>query len=81
VFNYGVGLTAMLTKHLMNSDSRREVLQRIPAAFRHLCDPASRKNAGKCAGYPRHLDGIERLGMLYGPMAYARAVIASRRAR
>ena len=78
VFNYGVGLTAMLTKHLLNRDSRKEVLRRIPAAVRHLSDPASRKNAGKCAGYPRHLDGIERLGMLYGPIAYARAVAASK---
>ncbi len=81
VFNYGVGLSAMLTKHLISPDSRREVLRRIPAAVRHLRDPASRKNVGKREGYPRRLDAIERLGMLYGPAAYARALAAARRTR
>ena len=81
VFDYGVGLSAMLTKHLISPDSRREVLRRIPAAVRHLRDPASREQEGECEGYPRRLDAIERVGMLYGPVAYARALAASRRTR
>ncbi len=67
---YGVGLTAVLTKHLLFGPHRRELLRRIPVGVRHLFDPESRKNAGKPADYPRALDRLERLGMALGPTAY-----------
>ena len=69
-FRYGVGLTAMLTKHLVAGPERLDLIRRVPAGCRHILDPTSRKNALKTAGYPRSLDRIERLGMLVGPVAY-----------
>jgi hypothetical protein len=63
----------MLTKHLLTSPERLDMLRRIPGGLRHVADPGSRKNANKQEGYPRGLDAIERVGMLLGPVAYARS--------
>jgi GT2 family glycosyltransferase len=75
-FHYGIGLTAMLTKHLLTSPERLDMLHRIPGAVRHIADPGSRKNANKQEGYPTGLNTIERVGMLLGPAAYARSCLA-----
>jgi GT2 family glycosyltransferase len=69
-YRYGVGLGAALGRQLIACPGREELLRAVPAGVRHLRDPASRKNARKPAGYPRHLDLLERLGMLVGPAAY-----------
>jgi O-antigen biosynthesis protein len=74
-FNYGVGLTAMLTKQLLAGEDRFDLLRRIPAGLRYELDPASHKNAGKGSGYPKQLDWLGRLGMIAGPLLY----LASRR--
>jgi hypothetical protein len=74
--HYGMGLTAMLTKHAVLGASRRDMLRRSLRGAWHVADPASRKNAGKLQGYPRGLDALERLGMLLGPAAYARSRLA-----
>jgi GT2 family glycosyltransferase len=68
-FGYGVSLTAMLTKQMINGHSRA-ILYRIPAAARFLRDPNSRKNDRKGPDYPRRYDWIERGGMCAGPLAY-----------
>jgi O-antigen biosynthesis protein len=78
-FGYGVGLTAMLTRQLVTGP-RLPLLRAIPAGIRHGLDPASRKNAGRSATYPRALTALERLGMAYGPIAYASSARAARRA-
>lgn len=78
-FGYGVGLTAMLTRQLVTGP-RLPLLRAIPAGIRHGLDPASRKNAARSATYPRALTALERLGMAYGPIAYASSAWASRRA-
>jgi GT2 family glycosyltransferase len=74
-FHYGIGLTAMLTKHLLTRRSRGEMLRGALGGARHILDPGSRKNAAKRAGYPRSLDVLERAGMLLGPAAYLRSRI------
>jgi O-antigen biosynthesis protein len=75
-FHYGIGLTAMLTKHALFGASRRDMLSRAVGGVRHILDPGSRKNAAKHAGYPRGLDALERAGMLIGPAAYFRSRLA-----
>jgi GT2 family glycosyltransferase len=70
VYRYGVALGATLARQLLAGPDRGQLLRAAPAGVRHLRDPASSKNAGKPAGYPRRLDWLERLGMLTGPVAY-----------
>jgi glycosyltransferase involved in cell wall biosynthesis len=68
-FAYGVGLTAMLSKHLVVGP-RRQLVARIPAGMRYIFDPASRKNALRGPGYPPAYTMLEFLGMVVGPFAY-----------
>jgi GT2 family glycosyltransferase len=75
-FDYGVGLSAMLTKQLLTGAQRRELVRRIPAGARYLLDRDSPKNAAKGPSYPRLLDLLERLGMALGPFAYLASAIA-----
>jgi GT2 family glycosyltransferase len=76
VYGYGVGLTAYLTKCVLD---RPRLLpgaaRRLPAATAHVLKAESPKNVRLPAGYPRRLVRLERLGMLAGPFAY----LASRR--
>jgi O-antigen biosynthesis protein len=78
-YRYGVGLGAALGRQLIAGPERTELLRSVPAGVRRLSDPGSAKNARKQSDYPRHLDWLERLGMLVGPGAYvvsaARAAI------
>ena len=77
VFSYGVGLTAMLTKQLL-SGPRMPILRGAPAGVRYMLNPRSRKNAARGEGYPRGLAALELLGMVAGPAAYLRSVLAAR---
>jgi GT2 family glycosyltransferase len=70
VYNYGVGLGAMLSKQLVAGPHRRRLLAAVPRGIRYLRDSKSRKNATKPTNYPRYLTWIERFGMLVGPLAY-----------
>jgi GT2 family glycosyltransferase len=71
VYGYGVGLTAYLTKCLLNRPGLLPtVIRRLPAAIAYILDPRSAKNARLPAGYPSALTRVERLGMLIGPFAY-----------
>ena len=74
IFNYGVGLSAMMTKQMLDGHTRA-ILGRVPAGLRFVRDPASRKNVRKGPAYPKRFDWIERAGMAAGPIAY----LASRR--
>jgi GT2 family glycosyltransferase len=69
-YRYGIGLTAMLAKHLLRGPGRLDLLRAIPAGVRYLLDPDSRKNLGKSSDYARSLEMLEYLGMLLGPVAY-----------
>lgn len=80
-YGYGVGLTAFLTKTLVDRPTRVfEVARMIPRGLVYALSPASGKNAGKSAGYPRELTWLELRGMLRGPDAYLRSR-AGRRTR
>jgi GT2 family glycosyltransferase len=78
--HYGLGLTAMLAKHVVHGPDRLGLARRVPAGIRYLRDPDSRKNAAKTADYPRALNHLERLGMALGPVAYARSALRARSA-
>jgi GT2 family glycosyltransferase len=74
-FDYGAALGAMFTKQIVKGPNRRAILARVPKGIRYYTDPESRKNAGRGPVFPRRLTRLERLGLLYGPIAY----LASRR--
>jgi GT2 family glycosyltransferase len=80
LFGYGVGLTATLTKALMH-DSRfpAAAVRSLPIAF-----ATHRRHARRsvpAAGLAPELARIERLGMMRGPVMYARSVRAAHRMR
>lgn len=79
VYNYGVGLTAYLTKCLF-SDLRRALglLTRIPPGLYNLLASRSSRNTTRGRDFPADLARIEWAGMLYGPIAYLRAIAALR---
>jgi GT2 family glycosyltransferase len=79
VFQYGVGLSAMLTKYAL-SGYAVPMLRRAPAGLRYLGDQGSRKNANKDRDYGDSLNWLERAGMLTGPVAYGRSLLRQRRA-
>jgi len=77
-YGYGVGLTAFLTKTVLDRPARLlEIGRRLPRGLAYALSPTSDKNAGKQADYPRRLTWLELKGMVHGPRAYIR----SRRAR
>ncbi len=74
MYGYGVGLTAFLTKCLLDDPMCfADLVSRAPAGVRYAFDRHSAKNQRKSAQYPRELEAIERKGMLYGPVAYLRS--------
>ncbi len=71
---YGAGLSAMLTKHLfLDSETRMELLKRVPAGLAYALSPHSPKNARKPPGYPFRLTLYEFAGMAWGPVGYIRS--------
>ncbi|MGO9956543.1 MAG: glycosyltransferase [Solirubrobacteraceae bacterium] len=73
VFLYGVGLGAMLSKHMLAPEERPDMVRRVPRGLVYLFDPKSGKNRRKGAGFPRRLTLLELLGVLWGPWAYLRS--------
>jgi len=73
-FHYGAGLTAYLSKTIVDKPSRALTLifKFIPG-LRHLFSKSSPKNKRKGNDYPAELTWLERLGMLLGPMAFLRS--------
>lgn len=73
-FGYGVGLTAFLTKSLLDRPQYFfDFITRIPYGLIHLFSAESPKNAKKAADYPPDLTTLERKGMLCGPICYLRS--------
>jgi GT2 family glycosyltransferase len=80
VFGYGAGLTAYLTKTILDRPARlAEMARRLPAAVRYALSPGSARNRGRAADFPARLRRRELLGMLAGPGAYLRSVHRVRR--
>ncbi len=74
VYGYGVGLTAYLTKVVLDHPRLLlDVAARIPYGLVYTLSSHSPKNIKKGVDYPTELTRIERNGMLYGPLAYLRS--------
>ncbi len=73
-YGYGVGLSAFLTKTLLDKPVRLfHILPLVPRAVLYALSPTSPKNAKKRGDYPKELNRLERRGMLAGPLAYLRS--------
>jgi GT2 family glycosyltransferase len=73
-YGYGVGLGSYLTAAAWSDPSvLKTMVRRSRPALHHLLARNSAKNAGIPADYPRELVWRERLGVLAGPIAYARS--------
>lgn len=72
VRNYGTGLGAYLMSAVVHDPALLvEMARRLRPAVRHLLAADSVKNQRKGPDYPHGLDRAERLGLLFGPLAYA----------
>ena len=74
MFTYGAGLTAFLTK-LIVTDRRvaGRILRRVPRVLGLL---HQQSNEASAETVPRDLRRLERLGYLYGPIAFVRSAVA-----
>ncbi len=78
IHGYGVGLTAFLTKAIL--DQPRLLLDlagKLPRGLWYALSPGSGKNQKKSIDYPEELTKLERKGLLYGPLAYLRSRAAA----
>ena len=80
VFTYSAGMTALLTKVFLSdrrvaADLARRVPKLLPAAFLRSHRSGEEVGVGR---YAPEIRWLERLGFLYGPLAYARSRIATR---
>lgn len=74
IFNYGLGLGAMLSKRIATRpQERKEILRRGPVALKYLLSASSDKNRAKTHRYPRRLDFTEYCGLAVSPFAYFRS--------
>jgi GT2 family glycosyltransferase len=82
VYGYGLGLTAVLTKSLLqNPKLLPELVRKLPRGIFFALSPSSGKNAEKEEDFPAELTRLELRGMLRGPLAYARGRREAARAR
>lgn len=82
IYVYGVGLSAFLTRSLVERpDLVPDFLRRLPSGIRYALNTTSEKHAKKSGSYPAELRRLELFGMLVGPFAYARSRRSTRRAR
>jgi GT2 family glycosyltransferase len=73
-YGYGVGLTAYLTKTLVDNPLRLfDFLRKVPYGLRFALKLRSATHLPKQSDYPQELTKLERRGMLYGPIAYLRS--------
>jgi O-antigen biosynthesis protein len=73
-YGYGVGLAAYIAKTLVDEPRRMlDVASLAPRAFAYLLGASSAKNARRPATLPSELIRLERRGMAFGAVAYARS--------
>jgi GT2 family glycosyltransferase len=74
IHDYGVGLSALLTKW-MTADPRHawQIARRAPAGLKLLLGGDSPKNDKKSVSFPAQLTHQELIGLLRGPWAYVRS--------
>jgi len=74
VWGYGIGLTACLTKAILDHPSLLlGLVRKLPRGVAFALSPNSAKNAGRQSDFPRPLVRRELIGMAYGPLAYGRS--------
>lgn len=74
IFGYGAGLTAYLTKMVVDRPGLAlSMARRLPAAVRYARN--IRSGNGERTDYPAALVRFERLGMIAGPAAYLRSKV------
>jgi GT2 family glycosyltransferase len=82
VWGYGIGLTACLTKAMIDHPLLlAELLRKLPRGVVFALSGDSSKNAGRQQDFPRRLVRRELGGMAFGPIAYGRSRIHQRRRR
>ncbi|HSK50799.1 MAG TPA: glycosyltransferase [Solirubrobacterales bacterium] len=82
VHGYGLGLTAVLTKALIQHPGLLPgLVWRLPRGLAFALSPRSAKNGARQADFPPALSRLELRGMLRGPLAYRRGRREARRAR
>ena len=73
LYNYGTGLTAFLTKAMLDRPSRLlDLITKIPYGLYFILSARSPKNQKKQQDYPRELTMSELKGMLLGPSIHLR---------
>jgi hypothetical protein len=78
-FGYGAGLTAYLTKTVLDHPGRiLDLAGRVPRGLRHGLSRRSSKNERLPETTPAELVRRERLGMLAGPVLYLRSRVTAR---
>jgi glycosyltransferase involved in cell wall biosynthesis len=79
VWGYGIGLTACLTRAIIDHPGLLlDLVRKLPRGLVFALSPSSEKNVGRQRDFPRSLARRELLGNAYGPIAYLRS---RRRAR
>jgi GT2 family glycosyltransferase len=74
VYAYGVGLVAYYLKTILAEPRfALDFVRKLPAGIRWMLSPDSHINKHKQDDYPSELQWLERRGMMYGPLAYARS--------
>jgi hypothetical protein len=75
MFGYGTGLSAFVTKCLLQADTRREVLGRIPLGLRRMAAirTSTHERLTDAVEAPRGAMLREFLGFAAGPVLYLRA--------
>ncbi len=72
--SYGAGYTAFLTSSITAHPALLpQLVRRLPAGVRHAVSPGSAKNARVADDVPSWFRPVELLGMLGGPIGYARS--------
>lgn len=80
VFGYGAGLTATLTRALLDHPALLgDLVRKLPRGVSFALASDSDKNAGRQGDFPRRLVWRELGGIAYGPAAYARSRLDQRR--
>lgn len=80
MYSYGVGLTAYLTKIVLDQPMLLlDLIKKIPYGLFFTFNTHSPKNKKKSANYPKELTKLELRGMLYGPLAYLKSRRALKR--
>ncbi len=79
LFGYGAGLTALWTKWVLHDRTvALDLLRRVPGVLLPALSSRPAPGGGPTA-LPLELSRLERLGLLYGPLAHLRSSLGGRR--